>query len=193
MINFILQELHEELNETENKEDNNSFNIDQYNEISEDSRLEEHIENPITDNKIFISQYVKKNVDNPSNINYLKDSSYKEYPVKFHVKRADHQKVNAHLDISLLVDEGIIYKHESHLNIENNLSDEWVWNFNNNDWKNVDINSENFMMEIIYKDKKNTKIFNHQFESIKLGNPIDFSFENIIKLTLTPMDGIINC
>ena len=32
LINFILQELHEELNETENKEDNNSFNIDQYNE-----------------------------------------------------------------------------------------------------------------------------------------------------------------
>ena len=31
-------------------------------------------------------------------MNYLKDSSYKEYPVKFHVKRADHQKVNAHLD-----------------------------------------------------------------------------------------------
>ena len=49
------------------------------------------------------------------------------------------------------------------------------------------------MMEIIYKDTKNTKIFNHQIESIKLGNPIDFSFENIIKLTLTPMDEIINC
>ena len=32
LINFILQELHEELNEPEKNVDNNSFNIDQYNE-----------------------------------------------------------------------------------------------------------------------------------------------------------------
>ena len=32
LINFILQELHEELNEPEKNSDNNSFNIDQYNE-----------------------------------------------------------------------------------------------------------------------------------------------------------------
>ena len=167
-----------------------AMNIDQYNEISEDSRLEEHIENPITDNKIFISQYVKKNVDNPSNINYLKDSSYKEYPVKFHVKRADHQKVNAHLDISLLVDEGIIYKHESHLNIENNLSDEWVWNFNNNNWKNVDINSENFLMTIIFTDSGHRETFNSQIEMIKLGKIIGFKYKNLLQFTLTPMKEI---
>jgi hypothetical protein len=189
-----------------------TMNLDKMTEISNDSSLNESTENQkLIKNITSISQIpqdetkyiplsitpnndnkeIKKNVVKIKNS--LNESNHKIYPVKFEVKRIDNKKENAHLNISLVVNEKSTFKEESDLKVENDFFYEWIWKFDNNDWKNVDINSENFMMEIIYKDTKNTKIFNHQIESIKLGNPIDFSFENIIKLTLTPMDEIINC
>ena len=189
-----------------------TMNLDKMTEISNDSSLNESTENQkLIKNITSISQIpqdetkyiplsitpnndnkeIKKNVVKIQNS--LNESNHKIYPVKFEVKRIDNKKENAHLNISLVVNEKSTFKEESDLKVENDFFYEWIWKFDNNDWKNVDINSENFMMEIIYKDTKNTKIFNHQIESIKLGNPIDFSFENIINLTLTPMDEIINC
>ena len=189
-----------------------TMNLDKMTEISNDSSLNESTENQkLIKNITSISQIpedetkyiplsitpnndnkeIKKNVVKIQNS--LNESNHKIYPVKFEVKRIDNKKENAHLNISLVVNEKSTFKEESDLKVENDFFYEWIWKFDNNDWKNVDINSENFMMEIIYKDTKNTRIFNHQIESIKLGNPIDFSFENIIKLTLTPMDEIINC
>ena len=189
-----------------------TMNLDKMTEISNDSSLNESKENQNLIKKItsisqipedetkYIPLSITPNNDNKKikkNVvkiqNSLNESNHKIYPVKFEVKRIDNKKENAHLNISLVVNEKSTYKEESDLKVENDFFYEWIWKFDNNDWKNVDINSENFMMEIIYKDTKNTKIFNHQIESIKLGNPIDFSFENIIKLTLTPMDEIINC
>ena len=184
-----------------------AMNIDKYIETHVDSHLDEHSEIPKKNNiKISKPNELKKNTNLPffsfdqknagvsfKNIlntgkNPLKDSRYKVYPVKFHVKRKDNNRENTCLNISLLVNEGKIYNHESNLTPENNFSDEWSWNFDNNDWKNVDINSENFMMSIDFNDGHHKKKFNYQVEKIKLGKTIDFDYRDLLHFTLIPMN-----
>ena len=121
------------------------------------------------------------------------DSRYKEYPVKFNVKRKDNNRENTCLNISLLVNEGKIYNHKSNLTSENNFSDEWSWNFDNNDWKNVDINSENFMMSIDFNDGHHKKKFNYQVEKIKLGKTINFDYRGLLHFALIPMNEKLKC
>ena len=122
--------------------------------------------------------------------NSLNESNHKIYPVKFEVKRIDNKKENAHLNISLVVNEKSTYKEESDLKVENDFFYEWIWKFDNNDWKNVDINSENFLMTIIFTDSGHRETFNSQIEMIKLGKIIGFKYKNLLQFTLTPMKEI---
>ena len=118
---------------------------------------------------------------------FLIESNHKIYPVKFEVKRIDNKKENAHLNISLVVNEKSTFKEESDLKVENDFFYEWIWKFDNNDWKNVDINSENFLMTIIFTDSGHRETFNSQIEMIKLGKIIGFKYKNLLQFTITPM------
>ena len=111
----------------------------------------------------------------------------KEYKVKFEVQRIDNLKENTNFNLYFLVKENHIMQHFVNLKKENNLYDEWIWNIDDNDFRNIDNNNENFIitMDLNYQNKINKVIYNA--EVIKLGKPIFFTAKNFIKFTLTPL------
>ena len=116
-----------------------------------------------------------------------KEEKNKEYKVKFEVQRIDNIRENINFNLYFLVKENHIMQHSVNLKIENNLHDEWIWNIDDNDWRNIDINNENFLItiELNNASNKNKVLFNA--EVIKLGKPIFFTAKNFIKFTLTPL------
>ena len=108
----------------------------------------------------------------------------KVYSCKFQVLRTDNKKEDVNIKIKFLVNENNILKHEVNLINNNNFSEEWIWKFNSNDWRNIDNNNENFMMEISINNKEK---YNLSVEKIKLGKPIGFLTTNYITFKLTPI------
>ena len=108
----------------------------------------------------------------------------KVYSCKFQVLRTDNKKEDVNIKIKFLVNENNILKHEVNLTNNNNFSEEWIWKFNSNDWRNIDNNNENFMMEININNKEK---YNLSVEKIKLGKPIGFLTTNYITFKLTPI------
>ena len=88
----------------------------------------------------------------PLPINSYKSGEIKsktaEYKVQFQVKRIDNRNEDINLTILLLVNQKKILKKEVNLSKANGFLEKWIWNFNSNDWKNIDINNENFIMKI---------------------------------------------
>ena len=108
----------------------------------------------------------------------------KVYSCKFNVVRKNNKKEDVNIKIKFLVNENNILKHEVNLTNNNNFSEEWIWKFNSNDWRNIDNNNENFMMEININNKEK---YNLSVEKIKLGKPIGFLTTNYITFKLTPI------
>ena len=62
----------------------------------------------------------------------------------------DNNEKDIGFNISLLVSENNIKNREVKLIKENNFYDEWIWFIENNDWRNVDNNNENFIITILF-------------------------------------------
>ena len=176
------------------------------NQIRESGESKEEIENPIkisisnleqTSTHIINCDIQPKSSANDSQIKLsntnneqsksTKDSNYKLYPIKFEVKIIDNNEKDIGFNISLLVSENNIKNREVKLIKENNFYDEWIWFIENNDWRNVDNNNENFIITILFRENNNSAIFTKNVETIKLGKKIDFICKNNINFTLTPM------
>ena len=127
----------------------------------------------------------------PLPINSYKSGEIKsktaEYKVQFQVKRIDNRNEDINLTILLLVNQKKILKKEVNLSKANGFLEKWIWNFNSNDWKNIDINNENFIMKIQLDKSKHSS---YNVEDITLGNTISFVPEicNYINFTLAPIN-----
>ena len=96
------------------------------------------------------------------------------HKVKFEVQRMDNKQENINFKISFLVKENIIWDKDVHLTEENDFHDEWIWEFNNSDWKNIDNNNDNFLMTIKFNEHESKEKLMEKVESIKLGKPYTF-------------------
>ena len=116
--------------------------------------------------------------------NFQKNKGLK---IKFNVERVDKIKENVLLNIKFLVTESNILYHKSNLKTENCFKDEWIWQIDNNIWKNIDINNNYFVVyaEII-KNNLN-EVFCKNVETITLGKPTGFTIENYINIILIPI------
>ena len=127
----------------------------------------------------------------PLPINSYKSGEIKsktaEYKVQFQVKRIDNRNEDINLTILLLVNQKKILKKEVNLSKANGFLEKWIWNFNSNDWKNIDINNENFIMKIQLDKSKHSS---YNVEDITLGNTISFVPEicKYINFTLAPIN-----
>ena len=109
------------------------------------------------------------------------------HKVKFEVQRMDNKQENITFKISFLVKENIIWDKDVHLTEENDFHDEWIWEFNNDDWKNIDNNNDNFLMTVKFNEYESKEKLIEKVESIKLGKPYTFVAKNFIKFTLIPL------
>jgi serine/threonine-protein kinase ULK/ATG1 len=69
-----------------------------------------------------------------------------EFKINFQVKKEDYIKDNINLKISFKINETKTLYKEVKLTMENNFTEEWTCTLNSNEWKNIDNNSENFML-----------------------------------------------
>ena len=116
--------------------------------------------------------------------NIIQKIKRKEFKAKFEVFRIDNKKEDVYLKIEFEVNENSILKHETNLTFQNKYHSDWTWKFHSNDWKNIDINNENFIMVIIINSKEKVRT---SVERIKLGKAIGFMANSYIKFIITPI------
>ena len=116
--------------------------------------------------------------------NIVQKIKRKEFKAKFEVFRIDNKKEDVNLKIEFEVNENSILKHETNLTFQNKYHSDWTWKFHSNDWKNIDINNENFIMVIIINSKEKVRT---SVERIKLGKAIGFMANSYIKFIITPI------
>ena len=116
--------------------------------------------------------------------NIVQKIKRKEFKAKFEVFRIDNKKEDVNLKIEFEVNENSILKHETNLTFQNKYHSDWTWKFHSNDWKNIDINNENFIMVIIINNKEKIRT---SVEKIKLGKAIGFMANSYIKFIITPI------
>ena len=109
------------------------------------------------------------------------------HKVKFVVQRIDNKQENINFNVSFLINEQDILYQEVNLKAENSFHDEWIWNFNNNDWKNIDNNNDDFIMTIKFIEPKLNDNFTYKVEMVKLGKQISLTVKNFIKINLVPL------
>ena len=68
------------------------------------------------------------------------------YEIKFKFKKEDYIQENINLKISFIINEKKTLYKEVKLTVDNNYSEEWTCILNSNEWKNIDNNSENFIL-----------------------------------------------
>jgi hypothetical protein len=81
------------------------------------------------------------------------------FRMKIVIKKMDNKGENINMKLNLKINElKQLYK-EINLNNKDNLSEEWDWNLNFNEWKNIDNNSSNYILSInIIKSNLNHKV-----------------------------------
>ena len=109
------------------------------------------------------------------------------HKVKFVVQRIDNKQENINFNVSFLINEQDMLYQEVNLKAENSFHDEWIWNFNNNDWKNIDNNNDDFIMTIKFIEPKLNDNFTYKVEMVKLGKQISLTVKNFIKINLVPL------
>jgi serine/threonine protein kinase len=192
------------IKEEEDKKDQTNKNIDNFidslNDIPETTSIK-LANDKKDDEKIILQPNLKRGntqeyFTNNDELTPLPINSYKsgeiksktaEYKVQFQVKRIDNRNEDINLTILLLVNQKKILKKEVNLSKANGFLEKWIWNFNSNDWKNIDINNENFIMKIQLDKSKHSS---YNVEDITLGNTISFVPEicNYINFTLAPIN-----
>ena len=108
-------------------------------------------------------------------------------------------KKDANFNITLLVNEDKKLIKNVDLNFQNNFHEGWIWILNENEWMNVDNNTDNFILgietgiHILNIDFDNRKS-NIDISKIKNGNPMSFkqqlpnsSESNIIDISIKPI------
>ena len=137
-----------------------------------------------------INNFTKDNEITPGSLlsskssNIIQKIKKKEYKAKFEVFRMDNKKEDVNLKIEFELSENNILKYETNLTSQNGYHSEWTWKFHSNDWKNIDINNENFIMVITINNKEKIRT---NVERIKLGKAIGFMANSYIKFILTPI------
>ena len=99
----------------------------------------------------------------------------------------DNKQENINFKVSFLVNEQDILHKDVYLNAENAFYFEWIWDFNNNDWKNIDNNNDDFIMTIKFNDQKLNDSIKYKVEMIKFGKQISLNVKNFIKFNLIPL------
>ena len=108
-----------------------------------------------------------------------------EFKINFQVKKEDYIKDNINLKISFKINETKSLYKEVKLTMENNFTEDWTCTLNSNEWKNIDNNSENFILIMEtdnifdYYSKSSIKI---DIRKIKTGKKI------CLKLSLLTMN-----
>ena len=109
------------------------------------------------------------------------------HKVKFVVQRIDNKQGNINFNVSFLVNEQDILYQNVNLKAENASLYEWIWDFNNNDWKNIDNNNDDFIMTIKFNEPKLNDNLIYKVEMIKLGKQISLVVKDFIKINLIPL------
>ena len=144
--------------------------------------LEEEIKKSPYDNKIKhdisnldnkIKEYEKIYADKwapPPEIIYPHRASNEGYKIFFQVGKINRKrdKGNVNFTIYIKSDRKELYKQNFRLILEKEFKENWTWNFSIKDWKNYDINSEGFIMEVQSDSKFGGNIQTINIEKIKI-------------------------
>ena len=109
------------------------------------------------------------------------------HKVKFEVQRIDNKQENINFSVTFLVNEKDTLYKDVNLKAENAFHNEWIWDFNNNDWKNIDNNNDDFIMTIKFNELKLNEDIKYKVEKIKFGKQISMVFKDFIKFNLIPL------
>ena len=145
-------------------------------------KLEEEIKKSRYDNKIKydifnldnkIKEYEKIYADKwapPPEIIYPHRASNEGYKIFFQVGKINRKrdKGNVNFTIYIKSDRKELYKQNFRLILEKEFKENWTWNFSIKDWKNYDINSEGFIMEVQSDSKFGGNIQTINIEKIKI-------------------------
>ena len=144
--------------------------------------LEEEIKKSRYDNKIKydifnldnkIKEYEKIYADKwapPPEIIYPHRASNEGYKIFFQVGKINRKrdKGNVNFTICIKSERKELYKQNFRLILEKEFKENWTWNFSIKDWKNYDINSEGFIMEVQSDSKFGGNIQTINIEKIKI-------------------------
>ena len=135
------------------------------------SNLEKAYKNEWTPPPKYKSQILK--------IPQVNDSNHK---IKFIIKRKDDLKENFNFTTTLVVNPITILKKEVTLKPGLNSIIEWIWNFNENDWKNVNNNNENFNLYFDFKQHISSQLnqLKININQIKLGKQLAYNISQPI-------------
>jgi len=109
------------------------------------------------------------------------------HKVKFEAQRIDNKQENINFSVTFLVNEQDTLYKDVNLKAENAFHNEWIWDFNNNDWKNIDNNNDDFIMTIKFNEPKLNEDIKYKVEKIKFGKQISMIFKDFIKFNLIPL------
>lgn len=139
-------------------------------------KLENNYKNEWTPAPEYTKEYKKTHVEKISYENC-------DYKLLFTIKKIENKEENINLYINFIVNENKEIRKNFELKGENNFKENWEITLNVNDWKNIDINSDNFILNID-TDKDN---FNQNYPFIvdirkaKKGKGVTFNLPHITK------------
>ena len=114
------------------------------------------------------------------------------FEIKFKFKKEDYIQEDINLKISFIVNEKKTLYKEVKLAMENNFSDEWTCLLDYNEWKNIDSNSDNFILVMdtdnIF-DKYSKSSIKVDIRKIKTGKKLSL---NLSVLTKNNNKSVIN-
>ena len=118
-----------------------------------------------------------------------------EFNLKIQIKRMDYIKENINFTISLKINENKNLIKDIILTNQNNYSQECIWSIDNNDWKNIDNNIENFMFRVENQKKSLGKPFKAKINigHVKRGKAISFNIKIPIIIMLLQIFFLIYC
>ena len=123
------------------------------------------------DNKI--KEYEKIYADKwapPPEIIYPHRASNEGYKIFFQVGKINREIDKGNVNSTICIKSGRkeLYKQNFRLILEKEFKENWTWNFSIKDWKNYDINSEGFIMEVQSDSKFGGNIQTINIEKIKI-------------------------
>ena len=104
-------------------------------------KLENNYKNEWTPAPEYTKEYKKCHVEKISYENC-------DYKLLFKKKKIENKEENINLYINFIVNENKEIRKNFELKGENNFKENWEITLNVNDWKNIDINSDNFILNI---------------------------------------------
>ena len=121
------------------------------------------------------------------------------YHIKFIIKRKDNLSDNFDFTTTLVVNPITILKKNVVLKPGLNSTIEWIWDFNETDWKNVNNNNENFNLYFNFKQQFSQKLnqLKINITQTKLGKQLSYNISQpvskeqkyIANITLIPIIG----